>query len=350
MSTPLSLPIFNIITIFKSCRRTNLAKKSNFFSLTCKMRLSHSNSILQQSEINLPRSVRFWTLLLLVIPSIICSCFLLFHLLINKILRSQLINHIIIVLLILGLIIELVDIPLHLIFLQINIVYPSTPALCELWWIIDFGLYSGCTILMAWGSIQRYLLIFYDRLFSNRNKRLLFHYLPLIILLIYIITFYITATVFPPCKNTYDYTLPLCNSFPCYLNDPVLGTIDSIANNIMPVFIMSLFSFILVIRVYYQKRRLRRPNIWRKQRKMTVQLLCCCILYLIPNIPQNIFVFAHLCGLSKDNAVQAQLYFNFLCYFVTLLYPFLCLASFPELHKKINFFKQFRLVAMVTPQ
>lgn len=314
------------------------------------MILNDSISILQQSEINLPRSVRFCILLLFVIPSMICSCFLLFHLLINKVLRSQLINHIIIVLLILGLMIEIVDIPLHLIFLQTNVVHPSTPALCELWWIIDFGIYSGCTILMAWGSIQRYLLIFYDQLFSSRNKRILFHYLPLIILLCYIITFYIIATVFPPCKNSYDYTLPLCNSFPCYLNDPVLGIMDSIVNNIMPVFIMSLFSLILVIRVYCQKRRLHQPNIWRKQRRMTVQLLFYCSLYLIPNMPQNIFIFAHLCGLAEDIAVQPQLYFNFSCYFVTLLYPFLCLASFPDLYKKINFFKQFRLVARVTPQ
>ena len=62
----------------------------------------------QESEINIPRSVRFWLLLIFYIPSICCSFFLLFHLLIKKTLRSQLTNHIIIILLFIGLIIELI--------------------------------------------------------------------------------------------------------------------------------------------------------------------------------------------------------------------------------------------------
>jgi hypothetical protein len=316
---------------------------------------NNDENTFQDSEINIPRTVRFWLLLLFDIPSIICSFFLLFHLLINKTLQCQLTNHVIIVLLIIGLIIELVDIPFLLTFLHLNIVKPSIPAMCLVWWFMDIGLYTGCIIIMAWGSVHRYLVIFHNQMFLNKKKRFIFHYFPLIILLVYILIFYTIATMFPPCMNTYNYKLPVCNDYPCYLNDPILGIWDSVVNNIIPVIIISIFSLILSIRVYYQKRRLHQRNVWRKQRKMTVQLLCCCVLYLIPNLPLNIFVFAQICGLSKNIGVETQLYFDFLCYFVIFLYPFVCLASLSEIRKKIKWqglilLKQPRQVVIVRPQ
>jgi hypothetical protein len=254
-----------------------------------------------------------------------------------------------------GLIIELVDIPFHLSFLHLGVVYPSTPGLCMLWWFMDIGLYTGCIIIMAWGSVERYLLIFHDRFFLNKNKRFIFHYFPFIILLIYILIFYIIAIIFPSCMNIYNYSLPACNDFLCYLRDPAFGVWDSVVNNIIPIVIISISSLVLVIRVYYQKRRLNQPNVWRKQRKMTVQLLCSSVLYLIPNMPLNIFVIAHLCGLSENVGVQIQLYFNFLCYFVILLYPFVCFGSLSELRKKMKWRKLFllqqpRQIAIVRPQ
>jgi len=141
--------------------------------------------------------------------------------------------------------------------------------------------------------------------------------------------------------NIYDYSLPACNDFPCYLSDPIFGIWDSVGNNIIPIVIISISSLVLVIRVYYQKRRLHQPNGRRRQQKMTVQLLCSCVLYLIPNMPLNIFVFAHLCGLSENAGVQIQLYFDFLCYFVILLYPFLCLNFLSELRKKMKWRRLF---------
>jgi hypothetical protein len=208
---------------------------------------------------------------------------------------------------------------------------------------------------MAWSSIERHLLIFNDRIFLNKNKRFIFHYLPFVILLIYIVGFYVIAIIFPPCVNTYHYGLPVCSDFPCYLDDPILGTWDSVANNIIPIIIICTFNLVLVIRVCFRKRRLNQPNVWRKQRKMTVQLLCSCILYLIPNFPLNIFVFARLCGLSDNVGVQAELYFDFLGYFAILLYPFVCFGSLSKVHKKVKwrqlfFLQQSQQTATVRPQ
>lgn len=288
----------------------------------------------EESEIFIPREVRFWLLLLLNIPSVICSCLLLYHFFESHVRRNQLKNHLIIVLLILGLFIELVDIPLHLSFFRLGIVQPSVPFICILWWFIDLGLYNGCVIIMAWSSVHLNLLIFHDRIYFSKRKRFLFHYLPLISLVLYIIIFYIIAIVFPPCENEYDYRLPVCNDFPCYLNHTFLGIWDSTVNSILPTFIISISSFILFMRMRSHRRRVGQSFRWHKQRRMIIQLLLKCVLYLIPNIPLSILVLSHLCGLSETIGVQVQAFFDFLCYFNILIYPFLCVSSLPKMRKR----------------
>ncbi|CAF1463143.1 unnamed protein product [Rotaria sordida] len=249
-----------------------------------------------------------------------------------------------IVMLIIGLMIELVDIPFHLNFLHLGIVQPSIPFICILWWFMDLGLYNGFTIIMAWSSFHRYLFIFHDRLFLPGKKRFVFHYLPLIILLLYILIFYIYVIIFPPCKNTFDYTLPVCNDYPCYLDNLVLGIWDSVVNGILPTFIICIFSVAILIRVYHQKRRLvNQRNQWRQQRKMMIQLISSSILYLIPNVPLSLLILAHLCGLPEDVGVDPQLYFDYLCYFVVILYPLVCLSFVSEVRKKIPWRRLFLL-------
>ncbi|CAF3825083.1 unnamed protein product [Rotaria sp. Silwood1] len=305
---------------------------------------NNDDVVFHESEISIPRPIRFWLLLLFDILSIICSLFLLFHLLFNKTLRCHLINQLMIVLLIIGLIIELADIQFYLNFLRIGIVQPAIPFICILWWFMDLGLYNGYTIIMAWSTIHRYLFIFHDQLIFQGKKRFLFHYLPLIILLLYILTFYIKVIIFPPCMHIFDYTLPVCNDSPCYLNNLVLGIWDSVVNSILPTFIICIFSVIILIRVHYQKRHvINQRNRWRKERKMAIQLISSSVVYLIPNIPLNLIMLAHLCGLPESVGVKVELYFDFLCYFVIFLYPFICLGFISDVRKKIQWRRLFLL-------
>ncbi|CAF1530286.1 unnamed protein product [Adineta steineri] len=311
--------------------------------------------LFSKEEISLPRQVRFWLFLILVIPSIYCSCVLLFQLFVNKKFRSQLSNHIIICLLILGLIIELIDISFHLSFLQLGSVWPSTPTLCTVWWFVDTGIYNGCVIIMAWGSIHRYLLIFHDRLFLTAKKRFLHHMIPLFILILYIFIFYTVVIIFPPCSNTYNYNLPVCGEFPCYLDIPLLGIWDTVINSIVPTTIITIFSMIVLVRVYIKKRRLNRANRWRRQRKMTIQLFSICILYLAANVPLNLVIFSHICGLPYHFGADVQVYANYLCYFVTLLFPFVCLSTLSEMRKKLQWkglllFRRSQYIGTINPK
>jgi len=88
---------------------------------------------------------------------------------------------------------------------------------------------------------------------------------------------------------------------------------------------------------------------------MVIQLLSNSFLYLIPNFPLSILIFAHLYGLSENIGVEAQHYFNYLCDFVILLFPFVCLSYLSELRKKIQW-KELLLLrwsqqtAMIAPQ
>jgi hypothetical protein len=104
-----------------------------------------------------------------------------------------------------------------------------------------------------------------------------------------------------------------------------------------------------------QKRRLHQTNVWRKQRKMAVQLLSNSVLYMTANIPLNICILAHLCGLPDDVGAEMQLYFDYLCYYVTLLFPFVCLGILSELRKKIQWkglllFRRPQRIATINPR
>jgi hypothetical protein len=96
------------------------------------MDLNETDS-LHYIEISLPRLIRFWLLLLIDIPSIICSLFLLYYFLTKQNHRSALNNHTIILLLFTSLFTQLIDIPLYLNFLHLGFVWPQTLTTCVIW-------------------------------------------------------------------------------------------------------------------------------------------------------------------------------------------------------------------------
>mgnify|MGYP001101001596 FL=1 len=289
------------------------------------------------SEISLSRSVRFWLLLCCDIPSIVCTFLILYHLLRDSKRRQALHNHAIILILLLGTTTQLIEIPFYLAFIgDSGVVKPSVPATCLAWWFVSFGMYNGGTILMAWASIERHILVFNSIWVHTNRGRFFVHYFPLIFILLYIGIYYIYVLFFFPCENEYDYTLPICNASPCYQDNQFLGMWDFIVNNIAPSLLIALASWGLVLRVIRQKRRLNQQTQWRRQRKMTIQLASLSALNIIFNIPLNILSLAHLCGLPDDYGVDAEKNFYFSCYFLIFLFPFVCLISYSDLICRIK--------------
>lgn len=290
----------------------------------------------ENSEISWPRSLRFTLLIIFDIPSVACSLFVLYHLLINRTSRYALHNHTIIILLFIALIFQLTDIPWYLDFIHRGSVLPQKPIRCLLWWLVDLGFYNTAANILAWTSIERHILVFHDRWVSTRKKRLFVHYLPLTFLILYSTIYYTVVIFFPPCQHRYIYTLPVCAASPCHLFHPILGLWEMGVHGCLSTIIVAFFSIALLIRVIVYRRRRNRVFRWKIYRKMIIQLLSVSALYLLLNFPIMIISVAHLCGLPPDVGVEEQQISFFLTYWVMFLLPFVTLSSLPGLRKKIR--------------
>ncbi len=121
---------------------------------------------------------------------------------------------------------------------------------------------------------------------------------------------------------------------PCYvINRTNLFTYEIIGTIVFPVLIILIGNLFLIFRVVYQKRQ--HHAAWRRQRKLTMQLLIIALIYILFWFPLAInglvyaFSFSYLSQQIQTN------YFIFLVYMVPILLPFILLATLPELIKKI---------------
>jgi len=275
----------------------------------------------------MPIYVRFWLFLTALIPSVICSIAVLFHILSNRNRRTAIHNHFIIILLINNLIYELIDVPLLLNYDRLGTVWPASEIFCVIWMFIDEALSSVSTVVVAWTSLERHMLIFHKQWFATVRGRVLLHYTPLVLLISYIILFHTFAILIPPCKNVFDYTEEICGRPLCYHNSKIIGTWDNIVNDIIPTIIVVMFSVSLLGRVIIKGRQIGRALQWRKHRKMAIQLLSVSGLYFFLYIPNMFIDLIHLCCVHENYSPDYERYVEFFSYYVIFILPFVCLGS-----------------------
>jgi cytochrome c biogenesis protein CcdA len=130
---------------------------------------------------------------------------------------------------------------------------------------------------------------------------------------------------------------------PCYIIDRThLVTYDVIGTIIFPILIILIANLFLIFRVVYQKRQ--HHVAWRRQRKLTMQLLIIALIYIIFWFPM---AFNGLAFIFTSSYLSEQIqtnYFIFLVYIVPILLPFILLATLPELIKKIFRKQQQRII------
>ena len=287
-----------------------------------------------------PAHVQFWTYLIFEIPSLACTIFLLYHLLRRRQLRRALHNHIIIILLALALGIQVFDNPLYIDANRLGghqNSFHMFPSICLMWWMFDYGFYGAITVFLAWGSIERHILVFHRQLIRTRRQKVFVHYLPLLFISIYLCGFYIGVIIFPPCENVFDFGAFGCGFSPCYETVSYLNVWDYFGNGIVCTFIETVFSVGLLARVLCQKRRAHQPVNWRKHRKMAMQLISVSTLSLTVVFPQSlIIVIQHVGGPALSHfGDEVNAYLFYLYTFVVLLLPFICLGTLPELWPKL---------------
>jgi hypothetical protein len=286
------------------------------------------------------------------ISSIVCCIFTLPHLLLNRNLRSALHNHIPLILLIISTFDLLLNHPLTLNYLRTNRVTPSTNATCLFWNFINSIFTVGTYWTMAWGSIERHLLIFHSALFATRRRRMLFHYIPL----------FITTFIYPPianlviillypCQNQFNMMSLFCG-FPCSLKIPSVALYTRIAHNFVPTFIVAGATLALLVRSIRQKQHVQHNQFrWRRYRRMIIQLLALVSVFLFLTLPATTVSIVQNCCLPTFAVTLEVSYFNFLVRFITIFMPFICLSSLPEIWSKLLLWKiQVRPVGFIRPR
>ncbi|CAF3865871.1 unnamed protein product [Adineta steineri] len=275
--------------------------------------------------------VRFWLYLIFVIPSVVCSIFTLYYFLVNRTFRKVLSNHVLILILCLAIFYNITDIMWLIDYYRNGVTFSSLRPFCLAWTYIDFAVFISITFLVAWASIERHILIFHQNFISTKTKRLVVHYLPMIIFGGYPFIYYFVIFFILPCSLSINNKKTRCGLTNCAYENGSTGLYDGIVNNILPIFSIIIFSLALIVRVWYNKYRMGQRFQWKKYRKMTFQLLSISAIYFVLLFPSMLLLTAYSAGLSNSTGADfysGSLYFS---YFVTLLVPFVCIFSFPKL-------------------
>ena len=283
------------------------------------------------------------------IPSVICHVFLIYHLIKIRQLREALHNHVILAFLAVNLVMTTIDLSMIYYFLVKGSLKDTDETFCVTWNFIDTFLTNLCTFLMLWSTLERHLLIFHDRqLFNKQFKRFIFHYMPMILLALYVFVFYFVQAFFPPtCSNAehFHFDEVFCGRL-CYVHANVrLSTFDLLFHRIFCSFLILFFCLTLFLRILRQKRDRNQIIRWRRHLKMTVQIASISALYLIGTVPAAVGELLHIFGSTQqeteESIVQEEI-FLYLFYFISLIIPFICLMSLPEIYTKIAILRRLK--------
>jgi hypothetical protein len=110
-------------------------------------------------------------------------------------------------------------------------------------------------------------------------------------------------------------------------------------NVVFPVAVIVIANFALICRVIYFRDKFRHPQsrIWKKRRKLTLQLLAFSTLYVIGFGPSTVISIIRTLFLPDLFDYAPNLYYiNNSSYFVCPLQPFICFFALPELVKLIK--------------
>jgi len=109
-------------------------------------------------------------------------------------------------------------------------------------------------------------------------------------------------------------------------DQPAVATYNFLGNMVFPIIVIIIANICLILRVLSQKRRHHPAEAWRRQRKLTRQLVLIAILYTIFWFPLAIngliLIFVPSSILQE---IQVD-YFYFILYMVPILLPFISLS------------------------
>jgi hypothetical protein len=187
---------------------------------------------------------------------------------------------------------------------------------------------------------RKTFVVFHGQMMKKKWCLILFHYIPLIVCLIYIPIFY-TAVIFfqISCYNVWDYSLILCGGA-CYSYVPFIGTFDWLFHYGLPTLIVCFANLILFCRIIWQKIKHQRSVEWRRQKRMIIQLGFISALYLVLLSPSVIVGVIEALWTPIFLSDVQYTYFFYLLYFINQFLPFITVSSLPEMQKELKQWKE----------
>jgi hypothetical protein len=159
---------------------------------------------MEHDEILRLSQAKFWILLVLSISSSICTIFIFIYFYRER-KKLTLHHHLIFALVTISFIQMMSDFPFQITYYHYGVVMPSSDGFCLWWNFWDYSISGAPLFVMAWGSIERHILIFHNSLMNTRRRRIFFHILPMLSVCIYPFIFYFAAIIVNSCENAWDY-------------------------------------------------------------------------------------------------------------------------------------------------
>lgn len=280
------------------------------------------------------RMIRFIILVVVLIPSFVCYLLVFYFLFkTQQITHKNLQHHFVFALLLCNLIFITTELPITLIFSYQGYVPLQSDQFCSFWVAYNYALDVIGLLLTAFGSIERYFLIFHERIVHR--WRHMIHYPCILLCFIYPTIFYSVIVNMYPCENAYYYDVFVCGGA-CYQYQPIPGTADYITNMFALVVLIVVANTVLLFRVIRQKQTMRIANTWRKNRLMYIQLVSISILYFLSWIPLVIVSLIRLFHdpLFLQDVVSILLYY---CIYIgPLASPFISLIGLPTVRQRLS--------------
>ncbi len=294
------------------------------------MSANNSNDTLSDVQTDNNRLIIFWTYLSVFMVSIICSCFIFIQFIRKRMLKHHIPYHVIFLILVFSFLQVTMEHPILFSYLYNGILLIQSDNFCKFWSCLEFFFNGTILMLMCYGSIERYLFIFHRNLVHQHL--ILLHYLPITFFVLYPLILYIGLICFYPCVNQFDYTMITCGG-PCYLYEPILSAIDTILDLALPLGVCTIANILLLVRILRQKHRMRQQHMWKKNRRLAIQLLSIVILHNIVWFPVIIcLLIIQFSPVSLPIVIDITINrFPFGYYMVVMLCPFVLLIGLPEL-------------------
>ncbi|CAF1437415.1 unnamed protein product [Adineta ricciae] len=212
---------------------------------------------------------------------------------------------------------------------------------CLFWPYFNYVFVTQSLLFTAYAAVERYLLLFHKRLVLKH--KILFHYIPLLLTILYLPCVEIYLIFLFPCTHNFDATLYLCG-VPCFANSYTVGIINQIVHLLFPVVVLVFFNILIIIKVLIQRKNsaaaagatFLRSHFWKQNSRMIIQLMAICLLASAVWIP---YVTTVLIIIFSDPGLgDSIIYFNILngAFLPLPTTPFFALIGFPaEIRRNI---------------